>query len=761
MCEEGEKMSYILCMTEKPSVARDISNVICGKNIKTCDGFIEGNGYRVTWAVGHLVGLAEPETYGYVPQKDMYRERKEEALSQLPLLPEEFQLVVLENTKKQFAIVKKLINDPECESIINCGDMGPEGHILQWFIRVKAGCKKTVRRFCATSMTDEAIKFAFEHLRSEEEFESIIRGEFSKKKADWMMGISISRQLSLKYNANITVGRVQSPTLFFVYQRWNELNKFKPSNYFTLKSSLAEGFDAFFKKDENNKFPESVKDSSGRILNESIMDKICLKIQQDALGTIKKIDKNAKSIERPQLYDITELQRDANQIYGYTAAQTLDNAQCLYENYRVLTYPRTDSRFITTDLVPYMEERIQMIGSVVNQNIPVYDADAKKLLNKGLNLDHRIVNDSEVTDHHALLVTEKIQDFDLGSLVPIDKDAVKKGITSESLKNILDLVIKRMMVAFSEKYIYEQTDIEILSKCGISFIAKGKKPIQLGWKAFDVAEKTDEEDESEEQIFPDLQEGQIVHFAKCQKELKQTTPPKLHTEATLLTAMQNAGNSLGADGIILKGKGIGTQATRAQIIKDLFDKEYIATQKKGKTNYIIPTQKGLAVLRVTPRDLLMPKITADWENKIDLIAKNKMTDSQFMEEFKVFIKEKTEEIFSADIDIGNAFSSEKIPEGDCPWCGKPVYRFKNRETSSLSFYCSDKCGWKISDDNPIILQWVKAKLSESNMRKLMNKGFVIVECTSLYNEKKIKRKLEIQRLLKDGKIYAKLCFSAI
>ena len=752
-------MSYILCMAEKPSVARDIANVICGSNPKTGDGYIEGNGYRVTWAVGHLVGLAEPEVYGYVPQKEMYHERKQEALSQLPLLPEDFQLVVLEPTKKQFAIVKKLINDPECESIINCGDMGPEGHILQWFIREKAGCRKPVKRFCATSMTDEAIRTAFDHLRSEEEFESIIRGEFCKKKADWIMGISISRQLSLKYNANITVGRVQSPTLFFVFQRWNELKKFKPTDYFTLKSSFSEGFDAYFKKDEHEKFPASVRDEMGRVLNEALMEKIRLRILQDGSGVIRKMDRSTKSMERPQLYDITELQRDANRIYGYTAAQTLDNAQCLYENYRVLTYPRTDSRFITQDLVPYMEERVRMIGSIRDGSESVYDQTAQNLLSKGLNLDKRIVNDKEVTDHHALLVTEKIHHFDLDKLVPIDKDAAKKGITSETLKNVLNLVIRRMLVAFSEKYIYEQTDIEIESKCGIPFTAKGKKPVQYGWKALEISENSEESEDEEEQIFPDLKEGQIVHFQKCEKEKKQTTPPKLHTEATLLTAMQNAGNSLGADGMILKGKGIGTQATRAQIIKDLFDKEYIATERKGKTNYIIPTPKGLAVLRVTPRDLLMPKITADWETKIDMISKNKMTDEQFMTDFKRFIKSKTEEISGTAMDIGDAFSSEKPPEGECPWCGKPVYKFKNKESGSISFYCSGKCGWRIADDNPIVLQWTKSKLSEGNIRKLMSKGYVLVDCPSLYGDKKIKRKLEIKKAEKDGKYYPKLLFS--
>lgn len=753
-------MSYILCMAEKPSVARDIAGVICGDNPQRGNGYIEGNGYRVTWAVGHLVGLAEPEVYGYVPHGEIYRERKTEALAELPLLPPKFELVVLEDTKEQFNIIKKLINDPNCEYIINCGDMGAEGHILQWFIREMAGCKKTVKRFCATSLTEEAIRSAMKSLRKEEEFEGIVKGEFCKKKADWIMGMSLSRALTLKYNTHITVGRVQSPTLYFVVQRWLEVKNFKVTNYFGMRAKLAEGFDVFWVKDTNGIFPQNVKDSTGRVLDEKVVAEKCREIMGKGVGTITEIKKDLHGIDRPQLYDITELQREANRKYGYSASKTLATAQSLYETFKVLSYPRTDSRYITNDLVPYMADRVKAIGTVKNDGKKPFEAHAGKLLAGKLNIDKKIVDDSKVTDHHALIPTEKIANFDYSKLVPTAEEK-KKGVTTESLQNILNLVLSRMIVSFSEKYIYEQTSVEVTFANGVVFGANGKRPAQQGWKAVQEAlegkaEEEKDEEKDEEQIFPNILKGQSVRVVRCEPTAKKTTPPKLHTEATLLTAMENAGQTLGADGAILKGRGIGTQATRADTIKGLFDMGYVITEKKGKTNYIVPTLKGRAVKAVTPNELSSPKITAEWETKIDHIAKGEMTENQFMGGFEEFIRDKVFEVKNATVDVGNAFSNERQSEGDCPWCGQPVYKFLNKETKVLSYYCSAKCGWNISSDNRTVQTWTGKMLTENNIRKLMLQGCVVLEVAPLNGGKAFKRRFEVRKVEKSDKTYCNI-----
>lgn len=752
-------MSYTLVITEKPSVARDIANVICGKQQTKGEGYIEGNGYRVTWAVGHLVGLAEPEEYGYVPHGEIYKERKQEALGELPLIPSDFKLVVLEPTKDQFKIVKGLMNSEQMLGLVSAGDMGNEGHILQYFIREKAGYNKPFKQFCATSMTDEAIKHAMEHLRDGKEFEGIIRGEFCKKKADWIMGMSLSRALTLKYNSHITVGRVQSPTLYFVVQRWLEVQNFKVTNYYGMKATLKEGFNVFWQKDNSGAFPSAVKDSVGRVLDKKAVEAKCQEILNGGKGVVTELKKELHGIDRPQLYDITELEREANRRYGYTAAQTLATAQSLYETYKVLSYPRTDSRYITSDLVPYMADRIKMLGTVKVGGATKYKETVSNL-NK-LNIDKKICDDSKVTDHHALIVTEKIKDFDFSKLVPT-ADEKKKGVTADSLNNVLALVITRMIVAMCEKYIYEQTTAIVTFSNGMAFGANGKKPTQMGWKAIEEKiegksqnEETDDETD-DEQIFPFIAKGQQVTVTKCDTVAKKTTPPKLHTEATLLTAMENAGQSLGKDGAILKGRGIGTQATRAEIIKGLFDSQYVETLKKGKVNYIVPTLKGRAVMKVTPRELTSPKITAEWETKIDKIAKGEMSEKAFMSEFETFITDKVDEVMKADIDTGRAFTMSKQEQGTCPWCGNPVFKYSNKETKVLSYYCSNKCGWSVSSDNKIVKTWTGKSLTEANIRKLMLKGRVALDVPSINGDTTSKKVFEIKKVEKDGKVFCNI-----
>lgn len=756
-------MGFKLCMTEKPSVAKDIAAVIGAD--KKCNGYYEGNGYRVTWAIGHLVGLAEPEAYGFVSKKDMWGEGQEEAYEQLPIIPDEFKLVVLEDTKEQFEIVKKLINSPQTDEIINCGDMGPEGHILQWFIREKAGCTKKVRRFCATSMTEEAIQQAMAHLRPEEEFASIIRGEFCKKKADWIMGMSMSRAESLKYKTGINVGRVQSPTLYFVVKRYLDVINFKVTNYFGMDADLAEGFHVFWNKDTEGVFPASVKDAENRVLDKGAVDSKRIQIEQGRVGTITDLIKQNRGNDRPQLFDITELQREANRKYGYTAAVTLATAQALYETQKVLSYPRTDSRYITSDLKSYMPERIKGIAKISK-----YAKAAESLLAAGLNIDKKIVDDSKVTDHHAIIPTEKIAGFDPAAMVPTAEEK-KKGVTAESMRNILDLVLCRMIVSFSKPYLYEQTTIKVQFPNGMTFSASGKKPLQMGWREVqeqlsgkEAEEKNEEADA--EQLFPSLRKGQTVAVKHCSLVAKKTTPPKLHTEATLLTAMENAGATI-ENGAILKGKGIGTQATRAEIIKKLFDSGYCRTEKKGKINYIVPTPKGQTIIRVLPNELYSPKITADWETKIARIAEGKMTEKQFMDEFSVFIHEKVRQV--KETNSGVAFPKDRETVGVCPWCGEDLYRFEVKDAKSgkvteIRHYCSNKgaCSFSMSTNNATVTTWTGKKLTEKQLQRLIAYGFVVLTCKSKFkNGEGFKGKFVIIKKESKGKIYANLEFQSV
>lgn len=718
-------MGYKLCTTEKPSVAGDIAKVIGAT--KKCNGYYEGNGYRVTWAVGHLVGLAEPSSYGYMSQKDTWDkenpQNKEKALAELPLIPNDFKLIVLPSTKDQFEIMKNLMNDPECDEIIDCGDAGAEGHILQWFIRVKAGCRKPVRRFMATSMTEEAIKIAFNNLQPQEKYMPIIRGEFCKKKADWIMGMSMSRCESIIYNAKVDVGRVQSPTLFFVVQRFLAVTNFKVSNYYQLQADFVEGFRTFWLKDNRNYFPQTAKDTDNRLLDKELAEKIASEIKQLGQGKVTALETKNRTTDRPQLYDITELERDGNRLYSYTAEQVLQAAQNLYETHKITSYPRTDSRYITSDLQPYMKQRLAEIGTQER-----YSYFCNKVIQKGLNIDKKIVDDSKVTDHHAIICTENIKNYDLSKLSDIET-------------NILHLIITRMLVAFSDKYTYKETVINVLFQNGFVFASSGKIPISMGWKDMQsslmgkVVAEDEEKVSEEEQLFYNVRLNQIVNIKDITVLPKKTTPPKLHTEATLLTAMENAGSQI-ANGAILKGKGIGTQATRASIIKSLFNKGYITNQQKGKTNYLIPTKQGISVIKVLPKELYSPKITADWEEQIAQIVDGKLTEQQFMNNFSSFIHNKIDEVKTNKISEVD-FSYDRVMIAKCPWCRKPVYdgKFKDKEGHNVeSAYCSNKeCKFSVRKDNLIFKMRTGKNLTSAQLKTLITKGSIEVKCTSKAN----------------------------
>ncbi len=749
-------MGYSLCTAEKSSVAKDIARVVGAT--KSCDGYYEGNGYLVTWAVGHLVGLAEPEEYGFVSQEEMWSDGKDRAYAELPLIPKQWKLVVLKPTKRQFEIIKQLMHRPDVDRIIDCGDAGAEGHILQWFIREKAGCTKPVYRFCATSMTDEAIREAMNNLVNPQEtirrFMPIIRGEFCKKKADWIMGMSISRAESIKYQAGISVGRVQSPTLGFIVKRFLEVTQFKVTNYYTMQAdvkTMSGGtFNVFWDKDADGVFSGAVKDGMNRVLDKNAVEQKAAEIKRGAIGTVTLFQTEKRVTERPQLYDIIQLQIDANKKYGYTAAATLAAAQALYETQKVLSYPRTDSCYLTSDLKEYLPSRLAAVGT-----IPKYAKAVKLLSTNGLNIDKRIIDDTKVTDHHGLIPMKEIQGFDPSQMQPTDEEK-KKGVTSEMMQNVLDLILTRFIVALSPAYHYLHSNVVVTFPNGMKFTASGNVPVSMGWKEYQKhlngkIEDAEENDSSEdtEQLFPKMQIGDKLSVSDCYAVSKKTTPPKLYTEATLLKAMKNAGQQI-ENGAILNGRGIGTQATRGDIIKKLFDTGVVETKQVGKTNYIVPTSKGISVIRVLPPELYSPKITADWETKIAQIADGTATEDDFMREFIDFITQKVEQVKSMDV-ANVTFNREKKVYGDCPFCHAPVYCYEKTENRKKikTYYCSEKvCAFRINPDNPVFQARMKRSITESEVVKLLEKGAFVATCKRQSDGKPYKAEFSITKVMR-------------
>lgn len=726
-------MGYKLCIAEKPSVANAIARIVGAREHHT--GYHCGNGYIVTWAVGHLVGLAEPYEYGYVSKDNMYAEEfKERAYNETPMIPDKFKLIVLDKTKAQFNIVKSLMHRADVDEIIDCGDTGAEGHILQWFIREKAGCNKPLRRFYAVSMTDKAIKEAMSNLRNIKDFEPIIRGEFCKKKADWILGMSLSRVLSLKYNEHLPVGRVQTPTLAFVVKRYIDVMQFKVTTYYTMQAKVStdKQFNLYWNVDNNNVFDKKVKDSENRVLDKRLVEEKCAEIKAGRTATIVRVNKTNKALNRPSLYDLITLQKEANQKYGYTAQFTLEVAQALYETQKVLSYPRTDSKFITSDLAELMCDRVRMIGSISE-----FNNTAQSLLANGLNLDNRVCDDSKVLDHHALIVTEAINGFDIESMTPSETEK-SKGITAEALKNILRLVIVRMLVSFSQPFKYEETEIIARASNNMYFTAKGKKAISLGWKKVEQLYNGNKEDDIEtetdtdEQLLPLLLVGQAVVIRDCIVVAKKTKSPKLYTEGTLLTAMENAGNKL-HNGAILKGRGIGTQSTRGEVIKKLHTDGYIEDEKKGRTTYLKPTLKGMRLLQMLPPDLYSPQITADWENRIADIVSGKDNEINVMRDFELYVRQKTEQLKQLNCDVN---FKERQTYGKCPFCGSPVHRRDRKEGKKIvarDYYCSDykNCCWVLKTDNTTIAKRIGRNLTEAEAQRFIDKKFIVLTCKKL------------------------------
>lgn len=616
-------MKKILVLAEKPSVGRDIARVLGCKNDK--NGYIEGSKYIVTWALGHLVTLADPESYD-----DRYKCWN---MEDLPILPKYLKTVVIKKTSKQFNTVKSQINrDDVCEIVI-ATDAGREGELVARWIIDKIKTNKPLKRLWISSVTDKAIKDGFNKLKDAKEYDNLYYSAIARSEADWIVGINATRALTTKYNAQLSCGRVQTPTLGMILKREGEIQNFKAKDYYGIEIISVKG-------NNNLKFRwQDSKNKSESTFNEEKIDFILNKVKDKELKIVD-VSENRKKKYSPQLYDLTELQRDANRIFGYSAKETLSIMQKLYEHHKVLTYPRTDSRYLTSDIVDTLKDRIKAV------NVSDYTRTCTKLLKTKIIANKSFVDDSKVSDHHAIIPTE---------------ERVFLGDLSEKERRIYDLVVKRFLSVLCNPYEYVQTtaigEIE-----GELFYLKGNKIINLGWKE----NYKDLDDEDEYESLPTLKNDDILNIIKVKKINGKTSPPSYLNEGTLLTAMEK--------------NNLGTVATRADIIEKLFNTFLI--EKKGKDVHI--TSKGKQLLDLAPRDLKTPELTATWENKLIDISKGKLNKDTFIREIKDYSKEIVKEIKNSE----SKFKHDNLTKNKCPECGKYMLEVNGKKGKML--VCEDR-----------------------------------------------------------------------
>ncbi|MDU4143121.1 MULTISPECIES: DNA topoisomerase III [Clostridium] len=636
-------MSLKIVLAEKPSVGREIARVLKCKNNK--GSYIEGNGYIVTWALGHLVGLMDPEGYG-----DKY---KKWSMETLPMLPKPMKLTVLKKTSKQYNEVKKQLLRNDVEEIIIATDAGREGELVARWIIDKSGVRKKIKRLWISSQTDKAILDGFKNLKDGRAYDNLYKAAVCRAEADWLVGLNVTRALTCKYNAQLSAGRVQSPTLAMIVNREEEIKNFKPEDYYNLKA-LTDKFTLSWvsPKGNSNIFKEEVA--------KSILDKT-----KNSTGEVIDVTKSRKKKYSPALYDLTELQRDANKIWGYSAKQTLNIMQRLYENYKLLTYPRTDSRYISSDILPTIPDRLRGIS------VGEYRAYADKLLKQGVKGNKSFVDNSKVSDHHAIIPTE---------------EKLNLGVLSSEEKNIYNLVVKRFLSVMLPPYEYEQTTIKVNIN-GEIFLAKGNITLEKGWKALYQREDLDDEEGTQE--LPTLKVNDKLNIRKIELIKKQTTPPGRFNEGTLLSAMENPHKyiNVGKDAAKTLGEtgGLGTVATRADIIEKLFNSFVI--EKRGKDIY--PTSKGIQLIELVPEELKSPLLTAKWEKDLEDISKGKANDKAFIENMKGYATSLVEDVKKGT----TKFHHDNQTGKKCPNCGKYMLEVNGKNGRML--VCQDReCGYR-------------------------------------------------------------------
>ncbi|TLS35379.1 DNA topoisomerase III [Pseudalkalibacillus caeni] len=636
-------MSKTLVLAEKPSVGRDIARVLnCGKK---GNGFFEGNDYIVTWALGHLVTLAEPEAYD-----EKYKTWK---LEDLPMLPSPLKLVVIKRSGKQFSTVKAQMNRKDVRDIVIATDAGREGELVARWIIEKARVRKPLKRLWISSVTDKAIKDGFKHLKDAKKYETLYDSAVARSEADWYVGMNATRALTSKYNAQLSSGRVQTPTLAMIAEREEEIKRFKPKTYYGI-TAVADGIKLNWQHGKTKDTKTFDKAESDRTL-------AGLQKKQAEITGIQKSNKKSYS---PHLYDLTELQRDAHKIFGYSAKETLSTMQKLYEHHKLVTYPRTDSRYLSSDIVSTLKERLQACS------VQPYRKYASKVLQQPIMANKSFVDDSKVSDHHAIIPTE--QTPVLSSL-------------SDKERKIYDLIVKRFIAVLYPPFEYEQTTIS--ARIGNEdFTAKGKRILSPGWKA--VYENDFEQDA--DQALPQLNKGDTLKVLSLTQTKGETNPPGLFNEGTLLSAMENPAKYMAGENkelikTIGKTGGLGTVATRADIIEKLFKSFLI--ENKGKD--ITITSKGKQLLDLVPNDLRSPSLTAEWEQKLEAIANGSLSKKAFIEEMKQYAKTTVNEIKNSD----KKFKHDNVTGSHCPECGKLMLEVKSKKGKML--VCQDReCGYK-------------------------------------------------------------------
>ena len=643
-----------LVIAEKPSVARDIARVLkCSKKL---NGAIEGNRYIITWGLGHLVTLADPEDYNV-----KYKEWK---MEHLPMMPNPFKLEVIGQTGKQFSAVKNQIHRKDVEEIIIATDAGREGELVARLILEKAGSKKPIKRLWISSVTDKAISDGFAHLKNGHDYDSLYDAAMCRAEADWLVGINATRALTCKYNAQLSCGRVQTPTLAMIAKREAQIKEFKPVPFYGMTAKTG-GLTLTW---------QDQKSKSYRSFDKERMEKLVSQLRGEE-AVVTAIKKTPKKTPAPLLYDLTELQRDANKKYGFSAKETLNIMQRLYENHKVLTYPRTDSRYLSSDIIPTLKDRLAACQTGPYRKMALM-ASKQTLPGKPV-----CVNDAKVSDHHAI--------------IPTEQSAQLSHMTNEEWK-IYDLVVRRFMAVFFPPFQYEQTQVTV-EIAGEHFVASGKIIKSQGWKeVYGDLQTTEDETENEEdrslkdQTLPEIKEGDRLPELYISMTEGKTKPPAPFNEATLLSAMENPiafmeshdkkmAQTLGETG------GLGTVATRADIIEKLFGSFLL--EKRGKDIYL--TSKAKQLLELVPEELKKPELTADWEMKLSRIAKGQMKKQTFMKEIEGYTQEILDEIKCGE----GTFRHDNLTNTKCPRCGKRMLAVKGKNSEML--VCQDReCGYR-------------------------------------------------------------------
>ena len=673
---------YRLVIAEKPSVAKSLAAVLGAANRR--DGYLEGNGWLVSWCLGHLAGLADAATYNPDYAKWRYDD--------LPILPESWRFTIAKDKRDQFDVLRTLLRREDVTEVVNACDAGREGELIFRTVYCLAGCQKPMKRLWISSMEDSAIREGFANLRPGADYDGLHQAALCRAKADWLVGINATRLFSVLYHRTLNIGRVMSPTLALIVQREAEIDAFKPVPFYTVALDLL-GFTAASARMDKKADAEQLKNAC-----------------QGGTVTVKQVERRDKSEKPPALYDLTTLQRDANRLLGYTAQQTLDYLQNLYEK-KLCTYPRTDSRYLTSD----MAEGLPVLVNLVANAMP---------FRKGIAIScdaAAVINDKKVTDHHAIIPTRNIQEADLSAL-PVGERAV------------LELVALRLLCAVAEPHTYAETAV-MVECAGAEFSAKGRTVKQPGWRALDAAyraglKNAEPDKETEDKALPDggrlpeLAEGQSLPVAGAAVKEGKTTPPKHYTEDTLLSAMETAGKDEMPEDA--ERKGLGTPATRAGILEKLVSTGFLERKKSKKQVQLLPSHDAVSLITVLPEQLQSPLLTAEWEYRLGEIERGELAPEDFMSGISAMLQELvgTYQVIKGTEYL---FTPPREVVGKCPRCGGEVAEMQK------GFFCQDKsCNFAIWKNS----KWWAMKRKQPTkaiVTALLKDGRARV--TGLYSEK--------------------------